>query len=764
MPYEINAVPYIAGKTQIPDFQIKAVLQLSIEENCTVPFIARYRKEKTGGIDEIKIRAILELYSDFLEIEQRREFVLTTIKEMGKLTPDMEKAIAVAETLNQLEDIYAPFKSKKKTKAQMAREKGLEPLADILLTTPLSPGDLESRHSAEFVPGPNGDIASFADALNGARDILIDRFAHDLNIKERLRTAYWKEGIIVSAKHAEAEEVAEFLKFKDFFEYKEPVSSLKEPRSIHRFLAMRRGMLLKVLKVDVHPNPQYAQDLIEGVYFPKRDALGCHALLKKCAEQAYAHYLHLSLDTEIKSELKKLADESSIQVFGKNLKDLLLAPYLGAKSVMGVDPGIRTGCKIVVIENTGKLLEDTVIYPHQPKNDIAGSRKTIDRLLQKYDIRFIAIGNGTFGRETLSFFEEHIEAVKTGQTQATIISEAGASVYSASPLAAEEFPDKDPTVRGSVSIARRFQDPLAELVKIDPKSIGVGQYQHDVNQVKLKVSLDSVVESCVNYVGVDLNTASVPLLSYVSGISKSLATHVVKYREGSGGFKERAELLKIPRFSAKVFELSAGFLRIYNGTNPLDATFIHPERYEGLARWAQKRDIPLPQLAKTPALIEQLAQDPELKEEMGEMTLNDIVKSLKAPTQDPRTAFKSVEFHKGLSLMNDVNIGAWYTGVVANITHFGAFVNIGIKETGLVHKSELADSYVENPLDFLQVGQEIKVRVLSKDLERSRMSLSCKKGGPTTASRSGEKKGPSKRPEKPSALESPFAVLKKLIR
>jgi uncharacterized protein len=763
MSYEMKALPYISGKTEVPEFQIKSVLELSITENCTVPFIARYRKEKTGGVDEIKIRAILEYYSDFLEIEKRRAYIHTTIKEMGKLTADLEKSIASAETLNHLEDIYAPFKSKKKTKAQAAREKGLDPLADILLATPLSPGEIESKHASEFVPGPNGDIACFADALDGARDILVDRFAHDLNIKERLRTAYWKEGIIVSTKHDDAETVPDHLKFRDFFDYKEPVHSLKEPRSIHRFLAMRRGMLLKVLKVDVLHKPEYAQELIEGSYFPKRSALGCYATLKKCAEQAYAHYLHLSLDLEIKSELKKLADESSIHVFGKNLKDLLLSPYLGAKSVMGVDPGIRTGCKIVVVENTGKLLEDTVIYPHQPKNDIAGSRKTIDRLLQKYDIKFIAIGNGTYGRETLSFFEENIEAVKSGQTKATIISEAGASIYSVSPLAAEEFPDKDPTVRGSVSIARRFQDPLAELVKIDPKSIGVGQYQHDVNQVKLKVSLDSVVESCVNYVGVDLNTASIPLLSYVSGISKTLATHVVKYRESSGGFKERAELLNVPRFSAKAFELSAGFLRIYNGINPLDATFIHPERYESLARWAQKRSIQLPQLAKDTTFIDQLAQDPDMRQEVGEMTLKDIVKSLKTPSQDPRTTFKSVEFHKGLSSLNDITIGAWYTGVVANITQFGAFVNIGIKETGLVHKSELADTYVENPLDVLHVGKEIKVRVLSKDLERSRLALSCKKGESSVPVRSGEKRQ-HKKPEKPGVSDSPFAVLKKLIR
>ena len=765
MSCEIKAVAYVSKKTQVLEARIKAVLQLSYQENCTVPFITRYRKENTGGLDEVQIRAILEFYEDYLEIEKRRAYILDTIAEMGKLSPDIQKAVASAETLNQLEDIYAPFKSKRKTKAQAAMEKGLEPLAKILLATPLSVGELESRHIGEFVPGLLADIASFQDAINGACDILIDRFAHDLSIKETLRSAHWREGVIISSKHPDAADVPDHLKFKDFFDYKESIVSLKEARAIHRFLAMRRGMLLKVLKVEVYHDPAFAQKLIEGIYFSKRESLGCYSMLRKCSEQAYSHYLHLSLDLEIKSDLKKLADESSIKVFGKNLKDLLLSPYLGAKRVMGVDPGVRTGCKIVVIDNTGKLLDDTVIYPHQPRNDIDGSRKTMDALLKKHDIEYIAIGSGTYGRETLSFFEENIEAVKSGKVRATLISEAGASIYSTSPLAAEEFPDKDPAVRGSVSIARRFQDPLAELVKIDPKSIGVGQYQHDVNQVKLKEALDSVVESCVNFVGVDLNTASVPLLSYVSGITRTLAANVVKHREASGGFKDRAELLKVPQFSAKIFEQAAGFLRIYGGVNPLDATFIHPERYEGLTGWTKKRGLSLAQLAKETSSCDLLAEDLDMKLEIGEMTLADIVKSLKSPSQDPRTVFKSVEFHKGLSSLNEVNVGAWYTGVVTNITHFGAFVSIGIKENGLIHKSEMSDTYVENPLDFMQVGQELKVRVLSKDLERSRMAFSCKKEARPGASKAvvGAKIRQPKL-EKEVFRESPFSVLKKLIR
>ncbi len=480
------------------------------------------------------------------------------------------------------------------------------------------------------------------------------------------------------------------------------------------------------------------------------------------------------MDLEVKNELKKIADTAAISVFGINLKNLLLQPYLGSKAVLGIDPGVRTGCKVVIVDNTGKFMGDHVIYPFEPKNDKVGSAQILTKMVDMFKIEYIAIGNGTYGRETLEFVESHIPQVKDGKVKATMISEAGASIYSASDIARTEFPDKDVTVRGAISIARRFQDPLAELVKIDPKSIGVGQYQHDVNQVQLKNNLEAVVESCVNFVGVDLNTASAPLLSYVSGIGPSVAQNVVKYRDTNGGFKSRNDLLKVSRFTQKVFEQSAGFLRIYNGPHPLDGTFIHPERYPVLEEWVKAKKKDLKDLLSDGDLQNELANDKGLKEKIGDITLTDIVKCLRAPSQDPRTTFKSVEFTKGISELKDLKIGQWYNGVVTNIAMFGAFVDIGIKENGLLHISEMSDRFVENALDELKVGQEIKVRVLGIDMDRRRISLSCKADSQTegvtgTGAGAGPRKGggqrPDSRPQMPSGPQfknNAFAGLKNI--
>jgi uncharacterized protein len=531
-------------------------------------------------------------------------------------------------------------------------------------------------------------------------------------------------------------------------------------------------MNLKVLKVDAEIMPETGIGLIEEHFFPKREKLGNYELLKKCADKSFSNYIQPSLDLEVKNELKKIADTAAISVFGVNLKNLLLQPYLGSKAVLGIDPGVRTGCKVVIVDETGKFLGDHVVYPHEPKNDKVGAAQILSKMIDMFKVQFIAIGNGTFGRETLEFVESHIESVRDGKVKATMISEAGASIYSASDIAREEFPDKDVTVRGAISIARRFQDPLAELVKIDPKSIGVGQYQHDVNQVQLKNNLESVVETCVNFVGVDLNTASAPLLSYVSGIGPTVAQTVVKFRDQNGGFKSRSELLKVSRFSQKVFEQSAGFLRIYNGPHPLDGTFIHPERYQVLEDWVKSKNKNLKDLLTEDSLQNELAKDKELKNKVGELTLADIVKCLKAPSQDPRTTFKSVEFTKGISELKDLKIGQWYQGVVTNLTMFGAFVDIGIKENGLLHISEMSDRYVENAMDVLKVGQELKVRVLGIDMDRRRISLSCKADSQTegitgTRSEAPRRGGPRSeaqpiKPSGPQFKNNAFAGLKNI--
>lgn len=727
MSLEQSAVIFAAQETNLNARSVLAVLNLLITEQSTVPFVARYRKEVTGGMDEIQIRAIHESYENYIEREKRREYVLDAIKKMDQLTPDLEKKIKAASTINQLEDLYAPYKAKKKSKGMLAKEAGLDPLAETILTTTATKQQLKDQFGDKFNK-PEMKINSFEDAYAGAFDIIIETMAHDPEVKEILRKDYWADAVIKSTKRDKAEEEdKEWMKYKDYFDFTQRASELKEPKAGHRFLAMRRGMTSKTLKVDVVFPEEVATGLLKKKFFDKGN-LGCMSDLELAAKKAYLNYIHPSLDLEIKSELKKLSDETAINVFGINLKNLLLQPYLGPKSVIGVDPGVRTGCKIAIIDNTGKFLADCVIYPHEPMKKVKESAMILDAIIEQFKVHHIAIGSGTYGRETLTFIQENVKLVKEGKVQATLISEAGASVYSASELAASEFPDKDVTVRGAISIARRFQDPLAELVKIDPKSIGVGQYQHDVNQARLKKTLEGVVESCVNFVGVDLNTASAPLLSYVSGIGPALAGNVVKYREQSGGFKNRKEILKVPRFSAKIFEQAAGFLRIYNGEEPLDGTFIHPERYEDLSKWAKKNGTSVKDLLSNKDTIEKLARDQDFKAEVGEFTLNDIVKSLKAPSQDPRTEFKSFEYRKDISKIGDLKIGEWYPGQVTNITQFGAFVDIGIKENGLLHVSQISDNYVEDAMTALKVGQEVKVQVLDIDYDRGRISLTAKQG------------------------------------
>lgn len=766
MALDSQAVIFTAQETAINVKPVMSVLQLLLEEQCTVPFIARYRKEVTGGMDETQIRAIQESYENYIEREKRREFILDAIKKMELLTPDLEKKIKAADSINVLEDLYAPFKSKKKSKGMLAIEAGLEPLANLLLEMTSAKEDLKKIITEKFL-NPDKKIKTAEEAFAGAFDIIIERMAHDAETKEILRKDYWTSAVLKSSKRDKAEEDdKDYMKYKDYFEFSQKISELKEAKATHRFLAMRRGMTSKALKVDVDYSEEAALGLLKKRFF-NNDKLTFSKELEMASKKAYVNYIHPSLDLEVKSELKKLSDEAAIDVFGINLKNLLLQPYLGPKSVIGVDPGIRTGCKIAIVDNTGKFLGDCVIYPHEPQLKVKESATILEAIIEQFKVHHIAIGNGTFGRETLAFIQENVKAVKDGKVQATMISEAGASVYSASEIAKEEFPDKDVTVRGAISIARRFQDPLAELVKIDPKSIGVGQYQHDVNQARLKKSLEGVVESCVNFVGVDLNTASAPLLSYVSGIGPALATNVVKFRETSGGFKTRQELLKVPRFTAKVFEQAAGFLRIYKGVEPLDATFIHPERYEMLKNWTVKNGTTLDDLISNKETILKLEKDIQFKNEIGEFTFNDIIKSLRAPSQDPRTEFKSFEYRKDISKITDLKIGEWYPGIVTNITQFGAFVDIGIKENGLLHVSQISDSFVENALTALKVGQEVKAQVTEVDYTRGRISLSMKKGAELgaasgTPKSKGDKNAQPKNfgPKQPEFKNNAFSALK----
>lgn len=725
MEIDNNAVLYCVETTEISARQIVTVLGMIFTEDCTVPFITRYRKDQTGGLDEVQIRAIQERYEEYVEREKRRAYILDAIKKMEQLTPELEKLILKASTINQLEDIYAPYKSKRKTKAMVAKEAGLEPFAKLIMTSKDAMTEI-AKEAVKFIK-PDAKINNFEDVIKGACDIIIEDFAHDIELKEQLRDQYWKMATIKTTKRKEADEIKESEKFKDYFEFEQKASDLKDPKKAHRFLAVRRAMTLKILKVDVNFDEDLALGMIRAKHFSD-SSLTLIKAIEDCAQKSFKNYIHASLDLEIKTELKKLSDESAIEVFGANLKNLLLQPYLGPKTVLGIDPGVVSGCKTVVVDNTGKFIVDTIIYPHPPKNFKDQSGKIIEAMIDQFKVEYIAIGSGTFGRETLSFLEEYVSQVKSGKVKATMISEDGASVYSASEIAQKEFPDKDATVRGAISIARRFQDPLAELVKIDPKSIGVGQYQHDVNQTRLKKSLDGVVESCVNFVGVDLNTASAPLLSFVSGIGPGVADNIVKFRDKNGMFKSRTELLKVPRFSPKIFEQAAGFLRIYNGQNPMDSTFIHPEQYKTLENWAETKGKSAQELIVDKALVDQIKKDKNLIETLGEFAVNDIVKSLSAPSQDPRTEFKSTEYRKDAQKFEDIKVGEWYPGIVKNITQFGAFVDIGIKENGLVHISQMADHFVENPLEALKAGQEVKVMVLDVDFDRRRIALTCKKG------------------------------------
>ena len=707
-------ITYIIEATGLKAFQVEHTVEL-LQEGATVPFIARYRKEHTGELDEVQIRTVEEQLAYFSELEERKITVLTSIGEQGKLTPELQGRIENSRLKTEVEDLYLPYKPKRRTKATIARERGLEPLADIMAAQELTAGCAEDA-ALPFI-NLEKDVPDAAAALDGAGHILAERLSDNADARAMVRRLTKEQGVLNSRVAADyKEQVTKFEMYYDFQEQLKVVPS-------HRMLAMRRGEKEEVLYLSITaPIEQILAGLKsrlilrESVFSP---------LLERIAEDAYKRLIAPSIEVELRLESKERADEAAIVIFARNLRELLLAPPAGGKRVLGVDPGFRTGSKLAVVDANGRFLEHVTIYPHIGEARVPQAKQDLLRLVTTHDIEMVAVGNGTAGREMEIFFKETLSGIGR-QIPVVSVSEAGASIYSASDIAREEFPDLDLTVRGAISIARRLQDPLGELVKVDPKSIGVGQYQHDVNQAMLKKSLDGVVESCVNYVGVDLNTASWALLAYVSGVGPSLAKAITRYRDDNGSFSSRKALLKVPRFGAKAFEQAAGFLRIRGGTHPLDNSAVHPERYTLVEAMATDTGVSLAQLTADPALVDKINLKKYVSESVGLPTLRDIIEELKKPGRDPRSQFKTASFRDDIREINDLKEGMILQGIVTNVTAFGAFVDIGVHQDGLVHISHLANRYVKDPNDAVKAGQVVKVKVLSADAQRKRISLSIK--------------------------------------
>ncbi|MBA3899605.1 MAG: RNA-binding transcriptional accessory protein [Bacteroidetes bacterium] len=680
-----------------------------LNQGGTVPFISRYRKEATGSLDEVQIEAISIQLKKYEELEKRRESILSSIEEQGKLTPELKEKILSVWAINELEDIYLPYKQKRKTKADAAREKGLEPLAKILMQQ--HENDVE-RRAKQFL---NKDVESIEDALQGARFIIAEWVNENLSARNSVRRMFERDAVVKSKLVKGKEEEAE--KFQDYFAYEERLNKIPS----HRMLAIRRGEAEGFLKIVIAPSEENALENLNRIFVK-----GVHESSKEvetAVKDAYKRLLHPSIETEFRNSSKEKADEDSIRVFVENLRQLLLAPPLGQKRIMAIDPGFRSGCKVVCLDEQSNLLHNENIFPHPPQNETSKAFAKISNLVETYDIQAIAIGNGTAGRET----EHFIQKMKFNKkVQVFIVNEAGASVYSASAVAREEFPQFDVTVRGAVSIGRRLMDPLAELVKIDPKSIGVGQYQHDVGQEKLKQSLDRVVESCVNGVGVQLNTASKHLLSYVSGIGPAIAQNIINYRKENGPFSSRDELKKIPRLGDKAFEQCAGFIRVRGAKNPLDNSAVHPESYHIVKKMAKDMKCEIVDLINNPEIRAQIKPETYVTEKAGLPTIQDILKELAKPGLDPRTIIKIFEFAKGIYKVEQLEIGMELPGLVTNITNFGAFVDVGVKQDGLVHISQLADAYVSNPNDVVKLNQHVRVKVLEVDAQRKRIAFSMK--------------------------------------
>ena len=701
----------IAAELKLPAHRIANTLKL-LQGGATIPFISRYRKEATGGLDEVQIGDIQTRYEKLCELSKRKETVLSTIEEQGKLTPELKARISACWNATELEDIYLPFKPKRKTRAEAARAKGLEPLALLLMM------QKENNLAAKVRNFVKGEVKDEEDALKGARDILAEQISEDERSRNLMRNQFQRQALIQSkvVKGKEAEEAS--AKYRDYFDFCEPLKKC----SSHRLLALRRGESEGVLKVNIFPEDEdMCNERLQRLFVRANNE--CAHQVEEALTDAYKRLLKPAIETEFAALSKEKADEEAIRVFAENLRQLLLAPPLGQKRVMGIDPGFRTGCKVVCLDAQGTLLHNEAIYPHPPKSEYAQAARKIVKLVEQYKIEAIAIGNGTASRET----EQFVTSQRYDrEVQVFVVSEDGASIYSASKTAREEFPDYDVTVRGAVSIGRRLMDPLAELVKIDAKSIGVGQYQHDVDQTKLKASLDQTVESCVNLVGVNVNTASRHLLTYVSGLGPTLAQNIVDYRTENGPFESRRQLLKVPRMGAKAYEQCAGFLRIPQAKNPLDNSAVHPESYPIVKQMAKDLNCTVADLIKDKELRSKIDLKKYVTETVGLPTLTDILQELDKPGRDPRQKIQVFEFDKNVRTLDDLQEGMELPGIVTNITNFGCFVDIGIKENGLVHVSQLADRFVSNPADVVRIHQHVRVKVMSIDHERKRIQLTMK--------------------------------------
>jgi len=735
-------IPKIAQELGLISKQVQATADL-LNEGATVPFIARYRKEATGSLDEVAITAVRDRLNQLTELDKRREAILKSLEERGQLTDELKEKILLAETMVVLEDIYLPYRPKRRTRAMIAKERGLEPLAQLLFAQ----DEMDPLAEAARFIHPEKGVDSEEDALAGARDIIAEWVNEDQTARARMRGFYSSKAVFKSKGILEKE--AEGIKYKDYFDWEEPVNTAPS----HRILAMRRGEKESFLNLRILPPEDEALDTLDGLFVKGEGSAS--EQVRMAVHDSYKRLLSSSMETEIRLETKKRADEEAIRVFVENLRQLLLAPPLGQKNVLAIDPGFRTGCKVVCLDRQGKLLHTETIYPLQSEKGAADAGSKILEMCERFHIEAIAIGNGTAGRETETFIRS-LDLPKN--IQLVMVNESGASVYSASEVAREEFPDQDVTVRGAVSIGRRLMDPLAELVKIDPKSIGVGQYQHDVDQGALKSGLDDVVVSCVNRVGVEVNTASKQLLTYVSGLGSQLAKGVVEYRDEHGPFRSRDGLKKVPRLGPKAFEQAAGFLRIRGGENPLDRSAVHPESYPIVDAMAKDLGCSVLDLMQDEKLRKRIDLKEYVSEKVGLPTLNDILSELSKPGRDPREQFETFRFAEGVEKIEDVKPGMKLPGIVTNITAFGVFVDIGVHQDGLVHISELSNRFVKNPAEVVNVHQKVMVTVLDVDLARRRISLSMKSSRPQpdAVSKGEERKKEEKRLEKKQRQKSSF--------
>ncbi|ALG68299.1 Tex family protein [Beggiatoa leptomitoformis] len=717
----------IAEELGVQERQVQAAIAL-LDDGATVPFISRYRKELTGGLDDTQLRTLEERLRYLREMDERRTAILNSIREQDKLTPELEQAILEADTKTRLEDLYLPYKPKRRTKAQIAKEAGLEPLAHTLWQNPTQDPEIIA---ATFINAEKG-INDTKQALDGARQILMEQFSEDAELLGKLRIFMW-ENIKLTSKVIEGKQT-EGAKFSDYFDYREPLKEIPSHRALALFRGRNEGFLqltLPLTEEEEATTPASRQlnaceAMIAQHYQIADQSRMADKWLQETVRWTWRFKVRLSLDVELLMRLRETAETEAIKVFSQNLNDLLLAAPAGQRATMGLDPGLRTGVKVAIVDNTGKLVDHTAIYPHPPKNQWTESLAILAKLAEKYNVELISIGNGTASRETDRLAMDLIKAHPELRLTKIVVSEAGASVYSASELAANEFPDLDVTIRGAVSIARRLQDPLAELVKIEPKSIGVGQYQHDVNQTQLARTLDAVVEDCVNAVGVDVNTASVPLLSRVSGLNAGLAKNIVAFRDEHGSFTNRDMLRKIPRFGEKTFEQAAGFLRVMNGENPLDASTVHPEAYPVIERIVAKTSRPVKNLIGDVPFIRHLKPQDFTDDKFGIPTITDILHELEKPGRDPRPEFKTAEFKEGVETLADLKVDMVLEGVVTNVTNFGAFVDIGVHQDGLVHISALSNNFIKDPREVVKAGDVVKVKVLEIDLARKRVALTMR--------------------------------------